>query len=191
MQENYTSIANYVAPFAVKAKKRYDKGEYWWELRSCAYYGEFEAPKIALAEIAQMNHFTLDCQRGYYDTTAYIIGKDDLCLLGLLNSKLLLFYFKAISSQIRGGFLRWKRQYMTQLPISTADEETKTGIQELVEQVLAAKQADAAADTSALEAEIDLLVYRLYNLTYEEVLLVEPKFALPKEAYEANLFLQL
>ncbi|GAB3813088.1 hypothetical protein [Pontibacter rugosus] len=44
------------------------------------------------------------------------------------------------------------------------------------------KQADAAANT--LEAEIDLLVYRLYKLTYEEVLLVEPGFSLSREAYE-------
>ncbi|WP_181885128.1 hypothetical protein [Pontibacter diazotrophicus] len=41
-----------------------------------------------------------------------------------------------------------------------------------------------------LTTEIDLQVYRLYNLTYEEVLLVEPEFALPKEAYETHLSLQ-
>ncbi|WP_181885129.1 hypothetical protein [Pontibacter diazotrophicus] len=48
----------------------------------------------------------------------------------------------------------------------------KAKIRELVEQALAAKQADAAADASALEAEIDLLVYRLYHLTNIEALLV-------------------
>lgn len=55
----------------------------------------------------------------------------------------------------------------------------------MVEQVLAAKQADAGADTAALEAEIDLQVYRLYDLTYDEVLLVDPGFGLSREDYEA------
>ncbi|MDX5419726.1 MAG: hypothetical protein LPK09_10965 [Hymenobacteraceae bacterium] len=57
----------------------------------------------------------------------------------------------------------------------------------MVEQVLAAKQADAGADTSAPEAEIDLQVFRLYDLTYDEVLLVDPAFALSREAYETVL----
>ena len=75
--------------------------------------------------------------------------------------------------------------YTFQIPIVSEDEETKASITGLVEQILYIKQADAAADTSALEAEIDLLVYRLYRLTYDEVLLVEPDFALSRAAYES------
>jgi len=59
------------------------------------------------------------------------------------------------------------------------------GLVDLVNQILSLKQADAAADTSGLEAEIDVLVYRLYKLTYDEVLLVEPGFSMPREVYEA------
>jgi hypothetical protein len=54
---------------------------------------------------------------------------------------------------------------MIHLPIATADEETKASITSLVNQILYIKQADAAADTLALEAEIDVLVYCLYHLT--------------------------
>jgi hypothetical protein len=104
LQEHYTSVAAYIAPFKDRAKLRGDKGNFWWELRACVYYHEIEKPKISLAEIAQTNHFTLDTDCGYYDTIAYIIGSDDIYLLSLLNSKLLLFYFESISSQIRGGF---------------------------------------------------------------------------------------
>ena len=43
----------------------------------------------------------------------------------------------------------------------------------LVDRILAAKQQDAAADTSALEREIDQLVYALYGLTPEEIQIVE------------------
>ncbi|GAA4424113.1 hypothetical protein GCM10023188_03580 [Pontibacter saemangeumensis] len=75
--------------------------------------------------------------------------------------------------------------YTFQIPIVSEDEETKAAITSLVKQILNIKQADAAADTSALESEIDLLVYRLYRLTYDEVLLVEPDFALSRAAYES------
>lgn len=46
-------------------------------------------------------------------------------------------------------------------------------VETIVSQILAAKQTDPAADTAALEAEIDRLVYGLYGLTEEEIALVE------------------
>ena len=55
----------------------------------------------------------------------------------------------------------------------------------IITKILAAKAASATADTTALEAEIDVLVYHLYGLTYEEVLLVEPGFGMSEGAYVA------
>jgi hypothetical protein len=52
LKEDYPAIFNHLLPFAQAAEKRCDKGEYWWELRSCDYYDEFEKPKIVYAEIA-------------------------------------------------------------------------------------------------------------------------------------------
>ena len=46
--------------FAEAAEKRYDKGEYWWELRACDYYDEFEKPKIMYSDIVRKPHFTFD-----------------------------------------------------------------------------------------------------------------------------------
>lgn len=101
-------------------------------------------------------------------------------LLALLNSSLFKY---ELNTKRRSNIHIYPDDYKS-LPIATPDEETKASITALVEQILSIKQADAAADTSGLEAEIDVLVYRLYKLTYEEVLLVDPTFALPKEAYE-------
>jgi len=44
-----------------------------------------------------------------------------------------------------------------------------------VERILAAKRANPQADTSALEREIDGLVYQLYGLTEEEIAIVEER----------------
>jgi hypothetical protein len=52
--------------------------------------------------------------------------------------------------------------------------------------ILAAKVVDPQAGTSALERRIDNLVYRLYNLTWEEVKVIEPEFPLGKAEYEES-----
>lgn len=106
-------------------------------------------------------------------------------LQGLLGSKFMIFYFTHSSNEFDALFPKIKIGEFRRLPIATADEETKASITALVEQILSIKQADAAADTSAVEAEINVLVYRLYKLTYDEVLLVESGFAMSREAYEA------
>lgn len=112
-------------------------------------------------------------------------------LLGLLNSALIGYYInKTTEKGSQRLFPRVSLTTIKNIPIAQADEETKAGIRALVEQVLAAKQADAGADTSSLEAGIDLQVYRLYDLSYDEVLLVDPAFAMPREEYEAVLYLK-
>jgi hypothetical protein len=191
-KESYPAIANHLLPFAEAAKKRYDKGEYWWELWACDYYGEFEEPKIVYAEIAAIGQFTLDLNCSYYDTTAYIMVKDTelTYLLGLFNSKLWSFVFSNTSSKIRGGFYRWKRQYMSPLPIRTIDFSDPADVArhdrmvELVQTMLDLhKQLSSAGPDhdrtliarriEATDRQIDALVYELYGLTEEEIGIVE------------------
>ena len=104
IKENYPAIGGHLEPFEPNAKKRYDKGEYWWELRSCDYYSEFEKPKILLPEIALKMQATFDENWGHYSgDTTYIIPVNDKYLLGIINSNLFHFCFSKISSSIRGG----------------------------------------------------------------------------------------
>jgi len=123
-EAKYPAVAAHLTQFSIAAQKRYDKGEYWWELRSCDYYEEFEKPKIIYAEIAINGQFALETQNSFSDTTTYIMGSDSKYLLGILNSKLWTFLFSNTSSEIRGGFYRWKRQYMTPLVIRSISFST-------------------------------------------------------------------
>ena len=88
--------------------------------------------------------------------------------LGILNSRLLDWVFRATSSNnnVQGYELE-------QLPIHDLAERDRTQLENMVEQILAAKEPDPDADTSALEAEIDRIVYDLYGLTEEEIAAVE------------------
>ncbi|SCY00506.1 Eco57I restriction-modification methylase [Nonlabens sp. Hel1_33_55] len=96
MEKYHPEIITHLSKFKEKAKTRSDQGEYWWELRSCSYYDEFDKPKLLLPDISKRGNFALDLKEHYtLVNTAYIIGNADLYLLGILNSKLITFFTKA------------------------------------------------------------------------------------------------
>ena len=102
-----------------------------------------------------------------------IISLDDDYLLGVLNSKVSDFTLHSLASTKRGGYFEYKPVYVSKIPIPTATPAQAAAIEERVAQILSAKKADPSADTTALEAEIDALVYQLYGLTADEIALVE------------------
>ncbi|MDY6846325.1 MAG: TaqI-like C-terminal specificity domain-containing protein, partial [Chloroflexota bacterium] len=185
----YPAIANYLLQYEQQARKRYDQGDYWWELRACSYYDEFEKPKIIFPDISLHGNYTLD-EKGELFTvnTSYIIPVKDQFLLGLLNSKLFTFAYKNISSSYRGGYLRYIYQYVAKLPIKEINlknirEKSKHDkIVRLVEHMLELhkrkpntpfEQEQRQREIDATDAQIDRLVYDLYGLTEEEVKIVE------------------
>ena len=88
--------------------------------------------------------------------------------LAVLNSKFMDWFFRITSTNnhVQGYELE-------QLPIPSITASDRQKLTRLVDRILKAKEADAKADTSALEAEIDRLVYDLYGLTEEEIAAVE------------------
>ena len=75
--------------------------------------------------------------------------------------------------------MRFKSIYVSQIPIPPATPAQQSEIETLVEQILALKKQNPDADVSALEAEINQLVYKLYNLTEDEIALVESSLPQP------------
>jgi len=188
LQKNYPAIARHLAPYAIPGHKRYDKGEYWWELRACDYYQEFEKPKIIFPDISQRGNFTIDMNVGFFSVnTTYFFTNNDLYLLGLLNSNLMTFFYGNNYAVFRGGYLRFFEQYLRELPIRMIDSSNKgkrDRIIFLVKSMLSLhKQLDEVNSVSqkeiiqrqiyAMDAEIDRLVYELYGLTEEEITIVE------------------
>ena len=183
--ENYPAIANHLRSFEEAGKKRFDKGDFWWELRACDYYKEFEKPKIMLPDIALEMQALYDNNRFYCVNTAYIIPVDDKYLLGVLNSKLVNYYYSKISSTIRGGYFRFIRQYLVTIPISKNDK-FKSEIISLVNQLLLLnqkkQQTKLETTLNQIQSKIDYcegrineIVYELYDLTEEEIKIVEGK----------------
>ncbi|MEG4420787.1 TaqI-like C-terminal specificity domain-containing protein [Microcoleus sp. LAD1_D5] len=163
--------------FRDKLIARSDKGKFFWELRSCSYWQEFEQPKIIYPDIYEHQNFTIDRVGFYAGNTCYFIPTSELWICGLLNSLVIEWFYTMVSNSIRGGYLRAFSDYMKQIPIPTATEPEKKIIEILVDYVLYLTTAlkdipsqgagleQASTDkvmTQYFENIINALVYELY-----------------------------
>ncbi|WP_187876016.1 class I SAM-dependent DNA methyltransferase [Helicobacter pylori] len=163
---------------------RCDQGDTPYHLRNCAYLEDFEKEKIVYSEIVQEPRFYLDngeCELGFFyaEATSFILTGEHLrYLLGMLHSKLITFAFKTFYA---GGGLgesgyRYKKAFIERLPIpqiTEKNQELADKITDCTERILKSKEEDPKANTQRLEQEIDALVYQLYNLTDEEIKIIE------------------
>jgi len=190
-KENYPAVAQHLESFQESAEIRYDKGDYWWELRACEYYNEFEKPKILYPDIAPRGYFTLDEKGSFYcANTGYFMVTGNKFLLGILNSKLITFYYSKIAALIRGGYLRFFTQDIAKLPIYVPDfdnPDDKTRHDRMVALVtvmldlhkhLSHAKTDQEKrliqqEIESTDKQIDSLVYGIYGLTIDEIAVVE------------------
>ena len=173
--KNHPVVAEYLLPFKQKAEKRDDKGDYWWELRACSYIAEFNNPKIIFSEIVSEPQFYYD-EKGFYpEATVFFITSERLkYLTALLNSKAVTFFFKTfyMGGELVGK-IRYKKAFIEQVPFPIPSDEQEKRMNDLVDKIIEKKQQKQ--DTSDLEKQIDEMVYKLYDLTAEEIAIIENK----------------
>ena len=190
LEETYPAITVHLKQFEEKARKRCDQGDYWWELRACDYYEEFEKPKLMLPDISLCMQATFDDDKTYCVNTAYIIPVNDKYLNAILNSTIVQYYYARLSSSIRGGYLRFIKQYLETIPIKVIITENNTEINlksEIIRNVEALLKFNKEKQSSTLQSQIEQLqsrieyheqkinesVYKLYNLTDDEIKIIE------------------
>ena len=156
----------------------------WYELQaspSGTMLHNMHKEKIMWGEISDKAKFTYDDGRYFAEATTFFMTADDndvslKYLLAILNSSLSEWYFHKIATTTGMGTNRWKKYKLEQLPVSRPTKEQEQQIVIIVDQILQKKEVNVNADTSALEHEIDKLVYQLYNLTPEEIAIIEQYF---------------
>jgi len=159
--------------------KRWIKyGEHLAEPRNLSYFQASE--KIVIRQTGDSLIATLDTSQFMCMNNLHTINlRDDkqnlLWILGLINSKLLNFYYQSLNPEAGEALAEVKKENVEKLIIFNANSNQEKPIIKLVTKILAAKRTDPQADTSAWEKEIDALVYQLYGLTEEEIRIVEGK----------------
>lgn len=150
----------------------------WFEiLDNTAYYFEFEkSEKIIWGLTADKWAYALDTEQHYLPSNAYILTSETIpirFILGLLNSKLLHYYFRFIGVMTAGGAYTLKAATIEALPIVIGTKEQQKEIVLKVESILNTKAKNKQADVSSTESEIDRLIYNLYGLSEDDVKIVE------------------
>ncbi|MES9964824.1 MAG: N-6 DNA methylase [Candidatus Sedimenticola sp. 20ELBAFRAG] len=128
---NYPELARWLLRFETKARKRGDKGEFWWELRACAYYDKFESPKIFYPDITDSSKFHRDIKGSYSGNTGYFLPIDEEGLTSYLNSSLIWFFLTGICDSVRGGFFRMFTQNIHEIPIPAGFSSKKYSFADL------------------------------------------------------------
>ena len=174
--DNYGSVKAHLDKFYSRLEKRRDKGETPYNLRSCAYYPAFEQPKIVYPETTHAANFFYDDGSYFIEKTCFMITGSDLkMLVGLLSSTLMTFAYKQYySGTVLGnkGY-QYNKHALEKLPVVKIPASEQPAFIALVDQILKAKAAHPDANTTDVEQEIDKRVYALYNLTQEEIAIVE------------------
>ena len=93
-------------------------------------------------------------------------------LTGVLNSRLVAFWLRH-KGKMQGNNYQVDKEPLRGIPLPVVDLNQQQPIINLVDKILAAKKADPQADTGAWERNIDVLVYLLYGLTWDEVQILE------------------
>ena len=174
---NYPSLASHLIKFKQKAELRQDKGDFWWELRACSYNHIFKKERLVWTDIAIEPLFTIITNNYYVNNTIYMIsGKKIKYLLGILNSQLVKWYFPLIATGLGAKGYRFFKIFVEKIPIpeiTVDNQETVNRIENLVKKIIIAKGRNKNVNITKQQTEIDKLVYKLYELSKEEIKMIE------------------
>ncbi|MGL2489213.1 DUF7149 domain-containing protein [Helicobacter pylori] len=162
---------------------RSDQGDTPYNLRNCAYLEDFEKEKIVWNPVSGEYFFTFIKDEFYFNNSLFMMTsktletRDLYYILGLLNTTLYRWLTIQMTNLITiGKYAYGSKDKIERLPIpqiTEKNQELADKITDCAEQILQAKAKDSKANTQGLEKEIDALVYQLYNLTDEEIKIIE------------------
>jgi type I restriction-modification system DNA methylase subunit len=192
----YEYLKEYRTELTDKRKQQKTNPRYWYSCHRSRDMAVFETDRIITPEISLGCNMTIAPAGLYHNTMVYSVvpsvnnQEHKLYWLGLLNSTLLWWYLSNTGTVLRGGYFRFKTNYLKPFPCRTInfDSPEDVGRQNrmvtLVQRMLdlhkklhaAAIPADKKLYQRQIEAtdeEIDALVYELYGLTEEQIGVVE------------------
>ncbi len=177
--EKYPALKSHLDSHWDTIATRSDQGDTPYHLRNCAYLEDFEKEKIVYPCIMAKEPCFVYEEKGFYaPAPANIITGDKIeikYITALLNSQCI--YFAMRKFYMGGGIEgELKTNNLEKIPIpkiTPENQELAHKITDGAKAILEAKEKDPKANTQQLEKEIDALVYQLYNLTDEEIKIIE------------------
>lgn len=202
IKEHLQSFGKKLEQTGEKGSRKKTKNK-WFEIQdTTAYYEEFKKQKVSWQRVTGEPMFILVDENIYIsDSMAFLISDKINYLLASLNSKLIYFYINKITHQYGNTGYLLSNQFVEQIPIPEIDEESQKPFIKLVDEILEAKQKikdyktllDEAIKNNNFDREIalkkelenlesicitnektiDQMVYKLYDLTQDEINIIE------------------
>lgn len=153
-------------------------------------YNLYNSSKIIVAKMSLRIEGFYD-EKGEYSSINtncfHHITISPLRLMGWIHCKAFQYVYECLFEGLRmaGNYLPFSAPYLSCMYIPL--DIDSLDIEDLVTSIISAKQADPTADTSKDERAIDLMVYKLYGLTYDEVKVVDPETTITEEEYEREI----
>lgn len=187
-EDSYPEVYNHLIPYLTpeSGKKsladRTDQGDYWWELRPCSFYGEYDKFNIIWQEISQEGRYSWE--KSFYGlNSSYIMGNSEKYLLLFLNSQLIDFIFSFISPKLVNPRRRFTKQFVEKIPIRVPSEELIPSLEILTDYLLFCKKNNSINEYKVLEKLQNCIVYEMYfhERFFEDQLFPEDDLVVLKE----------
>jgi hypothetical protein len=174
--KQYPAVYNHLSSFKNELSNR-NKSETgiryeWYALQrwGADYWQEFEKPKIIWKRIGSVIRFSYSEEiEMCLDSTCIAMGEKLKYLTTILNSEMVYYQLANSSPRTGVGDMIISVQALEPLLVIKPDPATEDIFISYFDRILSLKQTNPDADISALEAEVDARVFRLYELTAEEV----------------------
>jgi hypothetical protein len=147
----FPSLYQHLKPFEARLSKRWDKGRYWWELRSCAYHKAFEQPKIAYQEIQFHPAYSFDDQTFLTNNKVFILPCADRYVLAVFNSPLIWWYNWRYLPHMKDEALSPKGELMETLPIAPPTDALRAKVEPSVQRLVALTRMQQQATATVLD----------------------------------------
>ncbi|MGL2634858.1 DUF7149 domain-containing protein [Helicobacter pylori] len=181
----YTHLLSHKDELLKRNKDETGKRYEWYCLQrwAASYLQDFEKEKIVWNPVSGEYFFTFIKDEFYFNNSLFMMTsrtletRDLYYILGLLNTTLYRWLTIQMTNLITiGKYAYGSKDKIERLPIpkiTTKNQELADKITDGAKQILEVKEKDPKANTQKLEKEIDALVYQLYNLTDEEIKIIE------------------
>ena len=163
-----------------QGRKDYTESENWYQLNRPREKWIYDSVKIIAPGTINISKFALDTDKNLFRNArlySFILNEIDInyykILLAILNSSLGEFFLKFKCPPKNNGYFELSTSFLEEFPFIRKENIGKINLLDIVSKILAIKKSNPNANIVTLENEIDKLVYKLYDLTEDEIRIVE------------------
>ena len=176
----YRAVHDHLSRFEDQLRPRADQGRFWWELRACAYYADFERSKVIFNRFVNKSAFAYDTSGTFHNDACYLLGVDSPALAAVVNSQISWWILNHLATRLQNGYIQIFVNQIERLPVPVLDSRTEGELSAGVSQLT----ADPLDGTT--ESEIEAVVADAYGLSSVERRLIQDWFFENSAATDSN-----